>query len=1328
MNPLLKFSLAAFVAGNVVLSSPAANAQSLSWTSAGNVTLGGSGTWDTTSSLWWNGVAATTWGNLTTSDAVFSGTAGTVTLGEAITVNDMAFNATGYILSGANTLTLAGTTPTITVGSGLSAIIGANTATVLAGTAGLTKAGAGTLTINGTAANTFTGGVNVNGGTLVVNMANMATPTNLINSGNALSLSGGTLNVIGKTGATAGQTFNGTTVRTGYSTVIANGAGNTTTTALGTVSQSQVGGVLSLQTVSGGVINVSNPINTPLGSWAVTGDATSNPRWAFVSGTGAITSMTNNTTLGTNLSLVTSATTAYNITGSTSNTLAADVTAYGLLVNNANVSINTNGRNVTTDGIITLTSGLTVSGNGSLRAGSGNELVIVGASAVNVSANITNGAGGNSNLTYNGGSTLTLTGNNSYSGQTTVNTGNVVVGTGGSINNTSGVVINGGAFRYNNAATALTANTTLNGGTLTGTGAVTLGAVNVANNSGAIITNNNGAAGAALTVGNLSFNGAATLNFFLNSTSPALIAAGLSTNSAGVVTINPVSNTGLWSTGSVYSLLTYTGGSIGGAGFGQFSLGTVAGLTSRQSTVLGNSGSAITLTINGDNPYWTGGTNGDWNTTQTGNWKLVTAGTDTTFINGDEVHFTDNSTGTTTVNITENVSTTAVLFNNTTKDYTIGSSGGFGITSAVSLTKNGTGNVTLSSNNTYAGATNINDGALRVQGGNGIGDSSVVTTANVATAQLQVLQSETIAGLSGGGATGGNVVLSAGQNLTISGSTPQTFAGAITGDGGLVLSGSANQTVTGGLTYTGGTLLNAGTRLGINRSDTVNFNSALTGNGTLALLGSGSVVLGTSNTFNGTVTLANTVGNTLDLGNLNQTIGALSGGNATGGTVAIGSGNLTIRATTNQTYNGRFTGTGDLIVNALSPNATVSFGGDNTGASTAFTGNVRVQSGIMILGKTANIFGTNSAGLGTQSILVSNGGIARLAYGNAGYDQRQNFVLNGTGADGLGALQALDINFGAGPSIGGIVAESDTLVRVTRNGTAGAQALFVRNSLAGSGNLTFNGGGGTRPGIIQLSVASGNLTLGGTTYNTYSGNLTVTGNATLIANAANALGNARLVTVDANSTLQLNAGSNQTIGGLGGAGLVNLNANTLTIGGDNSTSSFGGNMSGTGGNLVKNGTGSLTLSAANSFTGSTTITEGTLILSSTGSIASSTIGFGVKDASNGLLTVQNTGFSFSGNLTLDLAAVTVSTGSWTLFNGFAFDAADLSLANVTSNLAGLSFTNSSGVWSGTDLTSREWTFTEDTGVLQVVPEPSTWALVGLGLGLVLFFRRRKNVA
>ncbi|WP_114953406.1 autotransporter-associated beta strand repeat-containing protein [Sphingosinicella terrae] len=127
---------------------------------------GGAGTWDTTSLRWstdgigTGGLYDRPWQNAQLDNAIFAGTAGIVNLSVPITVHNITFDSANYTLTG-NTLTLAGTTPTITVNSGTSTI-----SSVIAGTQGLTKAGAGTISLTGV--NTFTGGVVVNAGGLSV--------------------------------------------------------------------------------------------------------------------------------------------------------------------------------------------------------------------------------------------------------------------------------------------------------------------------------------------------------------------------------------------------------------------------------------------------------------------------------------------------------------------------------------------------------------------------------------------------------------------------------------------------------------------------------------------------------------------------------------------------------------------------------------------------------------------------------------------------------------------------------------------------------------------------------------------------------------------------------------------------------------------------------------------------------------------------------------------------------------------------------------------------------------------------------------------------------
>src|SRR5207237_10524437 len=100
--------------------------------------LGGGGTWNASSLNWYNGSAEVAWagGN----DAIFWGTAGTVTLAAAQSANSLSFKSDGYVISG-STLTMNGSS--ITVDAGVTATIDS----IVAGSAGLGKNGGGTLVL-----------------------------------------------------------------------------------------------------------------------------------------------------------------------------------------------------------------------------------------------------------------------------------------------------------------------------------------------------------------------------------------------------------------------------------------------------------------------------------------------------------------------------------------------------------------------------------------------------------------------------------------------------------------------------------------------------------------------------------------------------------------------------------------------------------------------------------------------------------------------------------------------------------------------------------------------------------------------------------------------------------------------------------------------------------------------------------------------------------------------------------------------------------------------------------------------------------------------------
>jgi autotransporter-associated beta strand protein len=152
---------------------------------------GGTGTWNSTSTVWSTdsgGVANNgqyAWGTTSGTDyyagagltANFGGTAGTVTVsGSVDALSGLTFETTGYTLT-SGTINLAGATAadnTISVSTGTTTIN-----SILAGSTGLTKAGSGTAALS--AANTFTGTTTVNSGTLEANAAGALGSSTVIN-------------------------------------------------------------------------------------------------------------------------------------------------------------------------------------------------------------------------------------------------------------------------------------------------------------------------------------------------------------------------------------------------------------------------------------------------------------------------------------------------------------------------------------------------------------------------------------------------------------------------------------------------------------------------------------------------------------------------------------------------------------------------------------------------------------------------------------------------------------------------------------------------------------------------------------------------------------------------------------------------------------------------------------------------------------------------------------------------------------------------------------------------------------------------------------------
>jgi len=176
------------------------------------------------------------------------------------------------------------------------------------------------------------------------------------------------------------------------------------------------------------------------------------------------------------------------------------------------------------------------------------------------------------------------------------------------------------------------------------------------------------------------------------------------------------------------------------------------------------------------------------------------------------------------------------------------------------------GTLSLRGANTYGGNTTINGGTLLLTSGNNrLPVTTNLTLANTAGATFNLGdRAQTIASLSGGGASGGNIVTGGSTgDLTVNQTTSTTYAGVMSGTGDLIKTGNGVLTLSGANTYSGVTTLSAGTLL-------VNGSTASTS----AVTVSASATLGGSGTTAGTVALNGTVAP----GSAATTVGTLNTG------------------------------------------------------------------------------------------------------------------------------------------------------------------------------------------------------------------------------------------------------------------------------------------------------------------------------------------------------------------------------------------------------------------------------------------------------------------
>ena len=768
---------------------------------------------------------------------------------------------------------------TLLIGSAISQTGGAQS---------MTKTGAGTLTLTG--ANTYTGITGVTAGTL--NLGNGTSGS--LSSSSMLAVGGnGIFNFTGAAAAT--QTVNGLNVNAGYGTV--NNTVTGTTLTLGGITRSG-SGMVGFATTTGNInTSTTNDATGIIGTWATRG-TTSNLGYAVSGGAGvAMTTLTGTGATATNISNATSTSTNYDY-ASGNITQTGAVTVNSLRINGGAITTWANaGNGITLNGLMLAgTTNVAESGVGTITIGTGTNTeldIITNAQTLTLGSSIVNNGAGASKVVIgsSNGGVVVLSGSNSYTGGTIVNSGilrvannsavgDVLLNGGGTLNvDIIGVTLAGnitgtGKVTKSNSASSLTlnGNNTFSGGmTLTdgrlimgtgsnngiGTGTFTLssGSLQSSDNSSRTISNSLsmgsnalgfGATQAALTgLGDLTFTSTAstvsvggaktwtvtnaTTVTFANNWSGN---AGFNVTKAGSGTLVFNGNLSNGASNVVVSAgtLALNGASSGYTGTTTISGGTLsvgANAPSGSAGALGNASSAVTLgdaattTSNLSASLLTGGASTIGRAVTVAN--QATSGTYTIGGNTD-----NNSTfsGLITANQGFKVAQVATTSTNTlsitggitggnagTKTVTFDSAGAVSVSGAaisdgsgtLAVTQSGAGTTTLSGTNNYTGATNINAGKLVVNGS--ISTSTLTTVNNNGTlGGAGTVGSVTV--MSGGTVTPGNSlgILSAGDTdlqaasilaLELGGTSAGVNYDRLNVTGSATLAGILSLTVTG---------------------------------------------------------------------------------------------------------------------------------------------------------------------------------------------------------------------------------------------------------------------------------------------------------------------------------------------------------------------------------------------------------------------------------------------------------------------------------------------------------------------------------------------------
>jgi fibronectin-binding autotransporter adhesin len=1263
------FTIDAAAGGTTVLSGVIGGGGNISITDTGTVTLSNTNTYTgstTISAGTLNATNNSALGSSTGGGLIMNPSSGTATVNFTTAAPSIGSLASSGAGTSAIVLGSSGVNTTLTIG-------GNNTSTAFAGTIqdfsgqtdAVTKTGTGTLTLSN-GSNSFSGGLNLNGGTvsstaqgaigtggLSFNTGTLSIDTNAQTYSNNITIAGGGTSGATINANTANGIFNGT-IANGGNRLIVTGANNTT-----------LGGVISgagdLLKQGAGTLTLGNASN----SFGGASNAFMDQGTISVSTTGALGATDGATTGLVNMgsSVTGGLNTNVNIANS-SVTLANPILVRYLQTGGKTLSGTFTSGSSTFSGAISLADHLTIAAaNGGTLLFTGVISQAAGTGSGTPGAGFVNNTSPTGGFSTNGPGVIINSGASStgiveydnamtYVGDTVVNSGtlqfngsgslasstirlgalgaatlNLISPTGSTLNvtvnvrsansiisasNTSGTSTLGGHF-------ALDANATVQEASSTGTLAITQ-AHNLANT-----TTGTDIKGFTLTLTptgtiNISgdiYNSTGTGNVTMNGSGMTVLSgtntySGTTTLSSGTLDINSATALGT-------STITITGGTIDNTSAGAITLsnnnaqnwnGDFA-FTGTKDLNLGTG--AVTMnasrivTVNGGNLTVGGAISGTGDgLTKAGAGTLILTGanayTGTTTISAGTLQL-GNITTTGSLSTSSAITDNGILSFSRTNAVTQGTDfSGSAITGTGSLTQN-RGTLTLNAANTYQGGTRLNGGTLDINNASAIGTGTLTFTSNGTIDNT----------------TAGALTLSTNNAITLG-----SFTYGGTNDLNLG---------TGAITAASGTLITlngSGRTLTLGGTLTTNSSLQLNVTGSANTLSLGGINLNSTQlTFAGdaTISVAGSITNSTNsiIDGMTGTLTLLSGTSTWSGGIQLGQNNGTINIGADST------GSPGSVTSGPLGTGTFTIGIAGTGGTIQAVGGAHTVANTVSLDSNVTFSGSNS--------LTLSGTLTNI--GDTATDTLTNNITGNGNSLTLGAInihilsQTGNLAFaGTGnTNITGAIADGDQFAgAITYSGTG---TLTLSGSNTYTGSTTINAGilnsatfanAGSASGIGQAGSAAANLVFGG-------GTLQYTGSSAASTNHLFTIGDANGNT----ATLDASGSGSGTLSftNTGAIAFGNTSAHTLTLTGTNTGANtlapvIGNNTGLT--SVTKNGAGSWTLTGANTYTGTTTVNAGSLFVN------------GNQSAATGAVNVNNIGTTLGGSGTIG-GAVTVVSGA-----------------------------------------------------------------------------------